>query len=494
MHYILAIDQGTSSTRAIVFTSAGDQVAVSQYPLTQFYPRAGWVEHDPEEIWRQTQKVIKEATANLPLKNILCCGISNQRETTVVWDKRDGRCLTPAIVWQDRRTAEWCSSLAAEKDVIRQKTGLELDPYFSASKLNWILQHCPEALSLAEKGWLAFGTIDSFLIWRLSGGKSHLTDITNASRTMLYNLSEQRWDEELLRLFAIPASVMPQVCSSDAHFGFMEKKLLGREIPLTGVAGDQQAALIGQCCFDKGMIKATFGTGGFLLMNTGTEIIHSKHLLSTIAYKIKNQTVYGLEGSIYHAGTTIKWLRDELKLIATADESELLAKRLSSNEGVYLISSFTGMGAPYWTSTPNACITGLSRLTERAHFARAALEGVCYQVRDVLQCMRQDSFIDMSVLRVDGGMSVNHWFLQFLANQCDLRVQRPVNTETTAYGAAILAALGLGLFEHPEQLQTAWKAEHEFNRNEDPKVSEKNYAGWQRALRIVLADENNAEE
>lgn len=488
MNYILAIDQGTSSTRVIIFNSEGEQVDIRQYPVTQFYPKTGWVEHDPEEIWQQTQKAIKEVTENLPAKSVLCCGITNQRETTVVWDKRSGQCLTPAIVWQDRRTEDFCSSIANEKHSIRQKTGLLLDPYFSATKLRWILQHCPEASNLAKKGLLAFGTIDSFLIWRLTGGKSHLTDVTNASRTMLYNIRDEAWDEELLQLFQVPPAVLPEVCSSDAHFGFIQKEILGYEVPITGVAGDQQSALIGQCCFAEGMIKATFGTGGFLLMNTGSRIVDSEHLLSTIAYNLKNQTVYGLEGSIYHAGTTIKWLRDELKLIATADESEELAKSLSSNEGVYFISSFTGLGAPYWTSKQSANIVGLSRLSARAHFARAALEGVCYQVRDVLQCMQHASNIDMSLLRVDGGMSANNWFLQFLANQCDLLVQRPVNIETTAYGTAILATLGLGVFADLEQLKTMWQLGTEFRRNEERQISERNYEGWQRALKTVLED------
>lgn len=487
MHYILAIDQGTSSTRAMLYTIDGQLIASSQHPIRQYYPHPGWVEQDPEEIWSKTLSAIKEVASKVEVKDILACGITNQRETTVVWDKRDGTCIAPAIVWQDRRTDEFCQSLSQEKKLIQEKTGLILDPYFSASKLHWILTHHEKAKALAMQGRLAFGTIDSFLIWRLSGGKVHRTDVSNASRTMLFNIHHENWDEALLELFKIPREVLPEVCASDARFALMDKSLLGQEIPITGVAGDQQAALIGQSCFEKGMIKATFGTGGFLLMNTGDKVIdQSKHLLATIAYKIKGQTAYGLEGSIYHAGTTIQWLRDELGLIQHAEETEELASSLSSNEGVYLVSSFTGLGAPHWLSKPGSAIVGISQSSHRAHFARAALEGVCYQVRDVMDCMKNDSGIHPEVLRVDGGMAANDWMLQFLSNQCNLSVQRPVNVETTAYGAAVLAALGSGIYDDTDKLQQKWQCQSEYQRNEDLKVSEENYQGWQRALNMVL--------
>lgn len=495
MHYIVAIDQGTSSTRAMLFTVDGSLICSSQYPISQYYPHPGWVEQDPEEIWSKTVKAVQEVCATVDNKDILACGISNQRETTLVWDKRDGKCIGPAIVWQDRRTDALCQSMAKDKKLIQEKTGLILDPYFSATKLHWILQHHAQANTLASSGNLAFGTIDSFLIWRLSAGKAHRTDVTNASRTMLFDIHNESWDQALLDVFNIPVSILPQVCASDAHFALMDKSILGREIPITGVAGDQQAALIGQSCFEKGMIKATFGTGGFLLMNTGEKAIDdSNHLLATIAYKIGGKTAYGLEGSIYHAGTTIKWLRDEMALIKSAEESEDLAASLSSNEGVYLISSFTGLGAPHWISSPGSAIVGISQSSRRAHFVRAALEGVCYQVRDVMDCMTVDSGIVPDVLRVDGGMAANNWMLQFLSNQCNLTVQRPVNIETTAYGACVLAALGIGYYENTDQLQQKWQCQREYKRNESLEVSDKNYTGWRQALAMVIAGHENSSD
>lgn len=482
MSYLLAVDQGTSSTRAMVYGLDGKLVASSQMALTQSYPQPGWVEQDPEEIWQATLTVLRDVLAQSSGNQIIACGITNQRETTVIWDKRTGECIAPAIVWQDRRTQDFCQSLSTHTPMIQQKTGLVPDSYFSASKLHWLLQHCERAKALALKGDLAFGTIDSFLIWRMTKG-SHLTDTTNASRTLLFNIFSQDWDDELLALFKIPASVLPTVQASDSHFGLIHKDILGFEIPITGVAGDQHAALIGQGCFKEGMVKATFGTGGFLLLNTGELPIISKHkLLTTIAYKIKNRVVYGLEGSIYHAGTTIKWLRDEMKLLRSSAESEELAKSLSANGGVYLISSFTGLGAPHWLSTTGAVITGLSRITNRAHFARAALEGVCYQTPDVLHCMREDSQIDLSTLRADGGMAGNNWFLQFMANQCQLAVERPADVETTAKGAAILAGLGSGVFISCEDIGALDPYETVFKVTETKEQVESDYQGWLSAL------------
>jgi len=486
MNYILAIDQGTSSTRAMIYSLTGELIISSQYPLTQYYPQTGWVEHDPEEIWQKTLTAMRDVVSQVPQGSILTCGITNQRETTVIWNKKTGICLAPAIVWQDRRTADYCDQLSEYASMIQDKTGLLPDAYFSASKLHWLLKNSNDAANLAANGELAFGTMDSFLIWRLSNGKAHCTDSTNASRTMLFNIHTEQWDEDLLSLFEIPASVLPSVYASDSHFGLIEKDHLGFELPITGVAGDQQAALIGQGCFQEGMIKATFGTGGFLLMNTGDKPVKSTHrLLTTIAYKIKERTVYGLEGSLYQAGTTIKWLRDEMQLITNASDTEALAESLNSNEGVYFVSSFTGLGAPHWFSTPGAAIFGLSRSSNKAHFARAALEGVCYQTRDVLTCMRNDSRLDLSLLRVDGGMANNQWFLQFLADQCQLTIQKPKDIETTAKGAAVLAAIGYGAFNSFDALQKIWNQDSAFQPKREIEQVENDYAGWVNALSRV---------
>ncbi len=486
MNYFLAIDQGTSSTRAMIYTLQGQLVTTSQYTLTQHYPHQGWVEHDPDEIWQKTLTAIKDVVARIDSKKILSCGITNQRETTVIWNKKTGHCLAPAIVWQDRRTEEYCRTLTEYSQIIQEKTGLLPDPYFSASKLNWLLNNIPEARVLAAQGDLAFGTIDTFLIWKMTDGARHVTDITNASRTMLFNIKKEEWDNELLTLFNIPESILPTVYDCDHHFGDMDKQWLGFEIPIHGVAGDQQAALIGQGCFDDGMVKATFGTGAFLLLNTGSNPVQSQHkLLTTIAYKIKGKLAYGLEGSIYHAGTTVKWLRDEMKLISSSAETELLAQSLNGNEGVYLVSSFTGLGAPHWLSTSGAAVFGLSRTTNRAHFARAALEGVCYQTREVLTCMREDSGLDLALLRVDGGMAVNQWFLQFLSDQCQLTIQKPKDIETTAKGAAILAAIGSGVFTSISELRTAWDFEQEFKPQRALDEIELDFKGWSRALRLI---------
>lgn len=482
MNYLLAVDQGTSSTRAMIYNEKGQLIVSSQYPITQYYPQSGWVEHDPEEIWSKTLAAMRDVVSQVQPNQLLACGITNQRETSLIWNKKTGACLAPAIVWQDRRTAQYCDSLAHYAPMIQEKTGLMLDSYFSATKLHWFLENNQEARKLARVGDLAFGTIDSFLVWRMTKG-AHLTDSTNASRTMLFNIKEEQWDNDLLQLFSIPESVLPQVYSSDANFGLIHKEHLGFELPITGVAGDQHAALIGQGCFNEGEIKVTFGTGAFLLLNTGAHMIPSKNrLLTSIAYKIKDQTVYGLEGSIYHAGTTIKWLRDEMKLLSCASESESLAQSLSSNEGVYLVSSFTGLGAPHWLSTPGAVISGISRTTNRAHFARAALEGVCYQTRDVLECMRDESPSDISLLRADGGMAQNQWFLQFLADQCQLTVQRPKDIETTARGAALLAGIGCGLFGSLSELNNIKDVEQEYLISRTMDEVARDYSGWASAL------------
>lgn len=486
MNYLLAIDQGTSSTRAMIYTVHGELVTSSQYQLTQHYPQAGWVEHDPEEIWEKTLAAMRDVVSQVSADQIVSCGLTNQRETTVIWNKKTGACLAPAIVWQDRRTDTYCHTLAADEAMIQEKTGLIPDSYFSATKLKWLLENNPEAKKLASKGDLAFGTIDSFLIWRLTSEHLHLTDITNASRTMLFNIKEEEWDIDLLHYFQIPESILPKVCASDSHFGVIDKKWLGIELPISGVAGDQQAALIGQGCFKMGMVKATFGTGAFLLLNTGNKPVLSQHkLLTTIAYKISGQTVYGLEGSIYHAGSTIKWLRDSLKIIKNTQETEELAESLTGNEGVYLISAFTGLGAPHWLSTAGASIVGINLSSNRAHIARAALEGVCYQTREVCICMREDSQLDLSLLRVDGGMAVNRWFLQFLADQCQLQVQKPKDIETTARGAAMLAALGCGLYNSLDELHAIWDVDNSYMPKRTLEQVELDYLGWKEALHKV---------
>lgn len=485
MKYLLAIDQGTSSTRSMLYTVHGELINSQQYPITQYYPHSGWVEHDAEEIWQKTLTAMRAVIAGVDVKRILACGITNQRETTLIWDKKTSQSLAPAIVWQDRRTEEFCLSLKEYTELIRAKTGLLPDPYFSASKLHWLLNNVPEASELIKQNRLAFGTIDSFLLWRLTAGQAHLTDITNASRTLLFNIHTQCWDEELLDLFSIPRQILPEVCASDTKFGVIQSDFLGVSIPITGVAGDQHAALIGQGCVEKGMIKATFGTGGFLMLNTGNTPVTSKHkLITTIAYKIQNQTAYGLEGGIYQAGTTVKWLRDELKLFAQASDTEPLARSLKSNEGVYLVPSFTGLGAPHWLSTTGAIIVGLTRTSNRAHFARAALECVCYQTYDVLSCMREDSHLPLSLLRVDGGMTTNEWFLQFLSSLCGLVVQRPSDIETTALGAAMLAAIGIGYISL-DSLAKRSSYEKKFAPEGNENEMKRYYLGWEKALEMV---------
>lgn len=487
MNYILAIDQGTSSTRAMIYTVDGELITSSQYPITSNYPHPGWVEQDPEEIWQKTLKAMQDVVSQVNSQDILTCGITNQRETTLVWNKKTGECLAPAIVWQDRRTEAYCQLLSDRAQVIEDKTGLRLDPYFSATKLNWLLENNAQAKCLAAQGDLAFGTVDSFLIWRLSNGLSHCTDTSNASRTMLFNIKTKVWDKELLDLFAIPFSVLPQVLDSDAQFAVIDKKWLGFDLPITGVAGDQQAALIGQGCFQDGMVKATFGTGGFIVLNTGDNLVKSKHkLLTSIAYTIKERTVYCLEGSIYHAGTAIKWLRDEMQLISNSAQTESLAKSLESNEGVYLVSSFSGLGAPHWLSSTGAAMFGLTQSTNKAHFARAALEAVCYQTRDILTCMREDSHSPLSLMRVDGGMAANAWFLQFLADQCQLTIEKPRDIETTARGAAVLAAIGYGLFDSLAALQAVWQLDKAYQPQRALQVVESDYQGWMKALTKVI--------
>lgn len=464
--HILSIDQGTTSTRSILFDSSGRSVFSSQLEFTQYFPQDGWVEHDPEEIWSTTLSVVQDVLkfARENDKEIAAIGITNQRETTVVWDRTTGEPVYNAIVWQDRRTAAYCETLRKQgrEQLFADKTGLLLDPYFSGTKLNWILENVENARSRAERGELAFGTIDSFLIWRLTGGKSHTTDATNASRTLIFNIHQQRWDDELLDLLAIPAAMLPDVLDSAADFGTSDQDVIGVEIPIAGVAGDQQAALIGQACFEPGMIKSTYGTGCFMVLNTGTWALSSKNkLLTTVGYRLDGKTTYALEGSIFVAGAAVQWLRDGIGIIDSAGTTEALASSLDSNNGVYIVPAFTGLGAPHWDPDARGAIFGITRDTGPAELVRATLESICYQTLDLLEAKRRDG-VQATRLRVDGGMVGNQWFCAFLADILNITVERPVFTETTALGAAFLAGLKVGIFDSLDAIKDVWKVDQSF--------------------------------
>ncbi|MFT7113159.1 MAG: glycerol kinase, partial [Porticoccaceae bacterium] len=454
--YLLSIDQGTTSTRAMLFDDSGKACYTAQKEFTQYFPDDGWVEHDPEEIWSTTLAVVIDALSKAKQDNVTVAaiGITNQRETTVIWDRVTGKPIYNAIVWQDRRTADYCESLRAKgkESVITSKTGLLLDPYFSGTKVNWILNHVDGARERAELGELAFGTIDTFLIWRLTQGAVHATDATNASRTMLFNIHSQSWDKALLGLLGVPESLLAEVKDSSADFGVTSHTLLGVEIPIGGVAGDQQAALIGQACFQPGMIKSTYGTGCFMMLNTGSQAIESKsRLLTTVAYRLNGVTTYALEGSIFVAGAAIQWLRDGIGIIDSAAESEKMAASLVSNAGVYLVPAFTGLGAPHWDPDARAAIFGMTRDTGPAELVRATLESVCYQTSDLLNAMNGDGQAPLSI-RIDGGMVQNNWLCSFLADILGVNVERPLETETTALGAAYLAGLQVGIFDSTDTI------------------------------------------
>ena len=493
--FILAIDQGTTSSKAIIFNAQGQVIATSQQEFQQFFPNDGWVEQDGEEIWSTTRSVCKNVLDKFQdkgygnINNVLGIGITNQRETTLLWDKSNHKLLYPAIVWQDRRTAPLCRSLkqSGYESMIRDKTGLLLDPYFSASKLAWLLDNVPGARERAEKGELAFGTVDSFLLWRMTGGKSHMTDATNASRTLLFNIHEQQWDQELLDLFNIPGEILPQVKNSSDDFGNCEKDFIGISLPLRGVAGDQQAALVGQACIKPGMIKSTYGTGCFMMLNTGDEVLSSKNkLLSTIAYQINNKAVYAIEGSIFTAGAAITWLRDSLQLIDNSSQTESMAAGISSNGGVYMVPAFTGLGAPYWQPDARASLAGMTLDTDKNTIVRAVLESICYQSKDLLNCMIKDGAMNPEVMRVDGGMVVNDWLMQFLADILGVSVDRPQVTETTALGAALLAGLGLGIYDSLDDFGKVWASQKTFNSSMSVKDREDLYKAWQRAVNTVI--------
>jgi glycerol kinase len=484
--YILSIDQGTTSSRAMLFDENGHAAFTSQREFTQHFPKDGWVEHDPEEIWSTTLGVVREALdqARLDKHQIAAIGITNQRETTVVWDRSSGEPIYNAIVWQDRRTADFCEELRAQgrEASVSAKTGLLLDPYFSGTKINWILENVKGARASAEKGELAFGTIDSFLIWRLTGGKSHATDATNASRTLMFNIHEQCWDSELLELLSIPDSLLPVVLDCAADFGTTSKDLLNAEIPIAGVAGDQQAALIGQACFEPGMIKSTYGTGCFMMLNTGEQALSSSNkLLTTVGYRLDGKTTYALEGSIFVAGAAVQWLRDGLGIIDSAQQTEALAASLDSNQGVYLVPAFTGLGAPHWDPDARGAIFGITRDTGPAQLVRATLESVCYQTFDLLEAKRRDG-LTPTRLRVDGGMVQNNWLCQFLSSLLNIIVERPLQTETTALGAAYLAGLQVGIFNSLEDIAQRWQTDQEFDPSMENNKRNLLLADWHEAV------------
>ncbi|GMQ77264.1 MAG: glycerol kinase GlpK [Gammaproteobacteria bacterium] len=484
---ILAIDQGTTSSRAMVFDATGKPVRVAQKEFAQHYPHDGWVEHDPEEIWSTTLDVCREAIAggDVDAKSVAAIGITNQRETTLVWDRGTGKPVYRAIVWQDRRTAEQCDALraAGHEDLVARKAGLLLDPYFSATKIAWILDNVDGARAKAERGDLAFGTVDCFLLWRLTGGRVHATDATNASRTMLFDIHSQSWDEELLDLFRVPRGILPEVRDCAAHFGETQAELLGRTIPVTGIAGDQQAAAVGQACFSPGMIKSTYGTGCFVLVNTGDQAVRSRNrLLTTVCYRLEGKVTYALEGSIFIAGAAVQWLRDGLGLIQSAPETEALASSLPDNRGVYLVPAFTGLGAPYWDAHARGGLFGITRDTGVAEIVRATLESVCYQTRDLLEAVANDGATSLTALRVDGGMVANDWLMQFLADIVDLRVERPVVTETTALGAAYLAGVQSGVFDSLDDVTANWRRDRSFEPRMDANERERLVAGWSKAV------------
>jgi glycerol kinase len=489
--FILAFDQGTTSSRAIVFDYHGQPIATAQKEFTQYFPSPGWVEHDPEEIWSTQLGVGMEAIANTGLhsSDIAAIGITNQRETTIVWDKKTGKAIYNAIVWQDRRTAGFCDQLKLEGfgKTILEKTGLIIDAYFSATKVRWILDHVKGARELAQKGQLAFGTVDSWLVWKLTRGKLHVTDVSNASRTMLFNIHTLRWDEELLEIFNIPASVLPEVRSSSEVYGTTSGHF-STAVPVSGIAGDQQAALFGQLCTEPGMVKNTYGTGCFMMMNIGDKPIESNSkLLTTIAWKINDATVYALEGSIFIGGAVVQWLRDGLGVIKQSNDVEALAAKVKSSEGVYFVPAFAGLGAPYWNQHARGTMVGITRGTTAAHIARAALDSIAFQTYEVLLAMQKDSGIDIKELRVDGGATVNNQLLQFQADILQTMVVRPRITETTALGAAYLAGLAVGFWGSMDELKGQWQLERRFEPQMIPAETDGLIKGWKKAVRAAEA-------
>lgn len=494
MAYILAIDQGTTSSRAIIFNKSFEIVGVAQQEFKQYFPQSGWVEHEPEDIWQSTLSTCRQVLKDtgIAAEKITAIGITNQRETTIIWDRETGEPIHKAIVWQDRRTADYCSKLddSGHGPKITKKTGLLLDAYFSGTKIGWLLDNVEGAREKAEAGKLAFGTVDTFLLWRLTGGQVHATDATNASRTMVYNIHDNCWDDELLKILNIPASILPEVKDSSADFGMTEADLFGAAIPLRGVAGDQQAALVGQACFEPGMIKSTYGTGCFVVLNTGDEAVTSNNrLLTTIGYRLDGKNTYALEGSIFVAGAAVQWMRDAMGLIEAANETGKLARKADINQDVYLVPAFTGLGAPHWDPDARGAIFGITRATGPAELSRAALESVCYQTKDLLDAMRGDwASMGDTILRVDGGMVASNWTMQFLADILDAPVDRPEILETTAVGAAYLAGLYEGFYPEPEKFAESWRRECRFAPTLEEDVRNRKYTGWKEAVQRTLSN------
>ena len=485
MKYVLALDQGTTSSRAVLFDRVGQIKALAQKEFKQIFPQAGWVEHDPEEIWSSQLQVAKEIIDGVDKTDILTIGITNQRETTVIWDKTTGKTIYNAIVWQDRRTAYMTDRLKIDglEQIFQSKTGLVLDPYFSGTKVKWILDNIEGARAKAEQGKLAFGTVDAWLVWNLTDGRHHITDVTNASRTLLYNIHELSWDSELLDILDIPTSILPEVVSSSTVYGSTAKKLFGFEIPISGIAGDQQAALFGQNCIKPGMVKNTYGTGCFVLMNTGVKPIKSgQNLLTTIAWQLSDKVEYALEGSVFVGGAVVQWLRDGLGIIKSSSEIEDIASQVNETEGVYLVPAFSGLGAPYWDPHARGTIVGITRGTTHAHIARAALESIAYQSFDLLKAMEADSGIQLEQLRVDGGAAVNNLLMQFQADLLGVSVIRPKITETTALGAAYLAGLSVGFWEDWDEISGQWQTERKFEPAMSKDEIKTLYSGWLNAV------------
>ncbi len=486
MQYILAIDQGTTSTRCIVFDKQGNNIAVAQEEITQYFPKPGWVEHNPVEIWESVLSTMQQVISKVGAKSIAGIGITNQRETTVVWDKRSGKPVYNAIVWQSRQTADICEALKAKglDPEVRFKTGLLIDAYFSGTKIKWILDNVPGAQAEAFAGNLLFGTIDTWLLWNLTENRVHATDYTNASRTMLYNIRECNWDKELLTAFDIPEVMLPKVMDSSTVYGDVKKEIMGIEaIPVAGIAGDQQAALFGQGCFSPGMAKNTYGTGCFMLMNTGTEAVASQNgLLTTIAWGLNGKVEYALEGSIFVAGSAVKWMRDTVELISDVSETEPMAQSLPSSEGVYFVPAFVGLGTPYWDSEVRGAIFGLTRGSSRSHLIRATLESVAYQTKDVLSVMEKDSGIKLKALRVDGGMVANNFLMQFQSDLLRVNVERPMVQETTALGAAYLAGLAVGYWKDRNDIAGNWQLDQAFSPEMAERETESVYKGWLKAV------------
>ncbi len=499
--YIMALDQGTTSSRSILFDKSGNIVATAQKEFTQIYPHPGWVEHNPMEIWGSQSGVMREVleTNYISPDEIAAIGITNQRETTIVWDKNTGKPIYNAIVWQCRRTSEICDELEAKgyKDMIKEKTGLILDAYFSGTKIKWILDNVEGAREKADNGDLLFGTVDTWLTWNLTRGKVHVTDYTNASRTMLYNIKELKWDDEILEILDIPKSMLPEVKPSSCIYGYTDEHMLaGAKIPIAGCAGDQQAALFGQTCFEEGSAKNTYGTGCFMLMNTGEKPVESKNgLVTTIAWGVDGTVEYALEGSIFVGGAVIQWLRDELKVLYNAKQSQFYAESVEDTNGVYIVPAFTGLGAPHWDMYARGCVMGLTRGANREHLVRAALESIAYQVKDVLHAMEEDSGLKLSSLKVDGGASSNDFLMQFQSDILDTNINRPKVVETTALGAAYLAGLAVGFYESKTDIKNSWIMDREFSPNMDEDKRNKLYKGWQKAVNRSLewAREDNEE-